>query len=221
MVVDLKATLRYTQDDVKILEAENAVVKERLVVSETKVGTLERMLQDTKAEMKIEVDNLKKELAAQDTAHEQELATLKTRLAASEAGIDDLKVENAEREAELTAVETRLDITESEVENLKTEIKAAPKVAFSACLINSGYIEAGNTDLNLVFRKVITNVGEAYSSTTGFFTAPVRGVYYFRFTVMDILNSRNIYIKMFRNGKQLMLLVSVILMDMAPICPVV
>ncbi|XP_063072673.1 complement C1q-like protein 2 [Engraulis encrasicolus] len=169
MVVEQRVILRYTQDNVKVLEAENVAVAVRLAVSETKVQTLERALQDTKAEMKTEVDNLKKENAAQET--------------------------------ELTAVKTRLAATETEVENLEKEIKAAPKVAFSAGLGKSGNTVAGSNVLNLVFSRVITNVGQAYSSTTGFFTAPISGVYYFRFTVMDYLDNRGMAIRMYKNGR--------------------
>ncbi|KAL2080802.1 hypothetical protein ACEWY4_022655 [Coilia grayii] len=278
MVVELRVTLMYTQDELKAMEAENALVEKRLVASETKVEVLERVLtitqkelQDTKVEMKTEVENLKKENAAQET----ELTAVKTRLAASEAKVmnlrketaaqsadlrsvadrlaatetdmeqvkkdtaaqhtdlttmktevmnltkenaalqtrlaatvmevEDLKVENAAQEAELTAVKTRLAATETEVDNLE-KITEKSKVAFSAGLTDSGYIESGNTDFNLVFSKIITNVGQAYSSTTGFFTAPVRGVYYFRFTVMDLLASRSMNIRMCKNGKHLMLL---------------
>ncbi|XP_063049413.1 cerebellin-3-like [Engraulis encrasicolus] len=172
----VKERLAVSEGKVEALEAENKAVKERLAASESKVESLERALQDTKVEMKTEVDNLKKENAAQ--------------------------------EAELTAVKTRLAATETEVENLEKEIRAAPKVAFSAGLREStGYIESGSNDLNLVFKRVITNVGEAYNSTTGFFTAPVRGVYYFRFTVMDHLNSSWMGIWMYKNvTEQLMYL---------------
>ncbi|XP_063063918.1 complement C1q-like protein 2 [Engraulis encrasicolus] len=184
MMVDLRVTLRHTRDDVKVLQAENVAVKERLATSETKV----QVLQDTKAEMKTEVDNLKKENAAQ----EAELA---------------LKMDNAVHEQELAALKTRLAASETKVENLEKEIRAAPKVAFSAGLRESGegYTRSGDNDLDLVFKRVITNVGQAYSNTTGFFTAPVRGVYYFRFTVRDDLD-KNSYmrIRMYKNGQQLM-----------------
>ncbi|KAL2080877.1 hypothetical protein ACEWY4_022730 [Coilia grayii] len=246
MVVELRVTLRYTQDELKVMEVENSVVLQRLVASETKVEILERenaaqeaeltavktrlaaseaeveqVKKDTAAQhtdlttMKTEVMNLTKENAALETrlaatetdveelkmdsaAHEQELAALKTRLAASETGIDDLK-------AELTAVKTRLAATETEVDNLE-KLTEKSKVAFSVGLTDSGYIESGSNDLNLVFSKIINNVGKAYSSTTGFFTAPVRGVYYFRFTVMDYLFSHYMGIQMYKNGQQLMLL---------------
>ncbi|XP_063064994.1 complement C1q-like protein 2 [Engraulis encrasicolus] len=104
---------------------------------------------------------------------------------------------------ELTAVKTRLATAETEMENMERYIKATPKVAFSAGL-GSGNIVAGSKDLNLVFSRVINNIGEAYSSTTGFFTAPVRGVYYFRFTVRDDLASEAMVIRMNKNGEKVM-----------------
>ncbi|XP_063049386.1 complement C1q-like protein 2 [Engraulis encrasicolus] len=170
MVVELRVMLRYTQEDVKVLEAEvevlesdNVAMKQRLSVSET--------------------DNI----------------AMKQRLAVSESKVEALEAENV-------AVQQRLAASETEVENLEKEIRVAPKVAFSAGLTDSGNIGSGSNDLNLVFKKVITSVGEAYSSTTGFFTAPVRGVYYFRFTVLDWLSSRYMDIKMYKNGQQLMFL---------------
>ncbi|XP_062391032.1 complement C1q-like protein 2 [Sardina pilchardus] len=135
-----------------------------------------------------------------------ETAAQETRLSASETEVENLKMETAAQETELAAVKTRLADTETDVVNLEKEITEQPKVAFSAGLTNSGFIESGNTDLNLVFTKVITNVGQAYSSTTGFFTAPVRGVYYFRFTVADVLSSRSMTIRMCKNGEQIMYL---------------
>ena len=90
--------------------------------------------------------------------------------------------------------------------NLEKEITEKPKVAFSAGLTNSGNIESGKNDLNLVFTEIITRVGEAYSTITGFFTAPVKGVYYFRFTVTDFLTSRSMGISIVKNGEQVMYL---------------
>ncbi|XP_063058410.1 uncharacterized protein LOC134451913 [Engraulis encrasicolus] len=177
MVMDLRAIVRHNQDDIKVLEAVNVAVKERLAASETEVG------------------NLKKETAAQ----EAELASVKCKLAATEE-------ENAAQQAELTEVKTRLATAETEVGNLEKEIKAAPKVAFSASLGNSGYITSGTKDLNVVFSEVITNVGQAYNSVSGFFTAPVSGVYYFRFTVSDILPTQYMHIQMHKNGQGLMYL---------------
>ncbi|KAL2080966.1 hypothetical protein ACEWY4_022819 [Coilia grayii] len=243
MVVELRVTLRSTQDELKKMEAENAAVKERLVASETKVGALERglvasetkvgalerglvasetkvgALEKVNEEQETELTAVKNEmikLISENAAQQTELTNVKTevmnlikvnaaqdtRLAASETGIDNMKVENAAQEAELTAVKTRLAATETEVDNLE-KMTERSKVAFSAGLTN-GHIQAGSTALNLVFTKVITNVGQAYSSITGFFTAPVRGVYYFRFTVMDIDRPGWLGTSMLKNGKQVM-----------------
>ncbi|XP_063055543.1 multimerin-2-like [Engraulis encrasicolus] len=126
---------------------------------------------------------------------------LKERLMRSEMKAEALEMANAAQDAELAAVKTILAAVETREENLNKVVKEAPKVAFSAGLADS--IEAEYGDLNVVFREVITNVGQAYSSTTGFFTAPFRGVYYFRFTVMDCEESGSMLIEMHKNGKQL------------------
>ncbi|KAL2098576.1 hypothetical protein ACEWY4_005056 [Coilia grayii] len=117
---------------------------------------------------------------------------LRVRLTVTENEVENLKKENAAQEAELTAVNTR------------GKMRKKSKVAFSAGLTDLGYVKAGSDDLNLLFSRIITNVGQAYNSTTGFFTAPVRGVYYFRFTVRDHLASHWMNIRMFKNGQGIM-----------------
>ncbi|XP_041922931.1 uncharacterized protein LOC121687862 isoform X1 [Alosa sapidissima] len=181
----------------ELRELRDMVVEQRVLLSVT-----QKELQNTKSLLyKMETEN-----DAQNT----EMAVLKTRLAASETEVLNLRKETA---AQTVYLSERLAATETDMKHVKKDTTAQhtdlttmqPKVAFSAGL-GLVDIQAGITDLNLVFTRIITNVGQAYSDTTGFFTAPVRGVYYFRFTVMDLLNSHWMAIILYRNGERIMFL---------------
>ncbi|XP_063049346.1 complement C1q-like protein 4 [Engraulis encrasicolus] len=152
--------------------------------------------------VELRADNVavKERLAASESkveALEDENKAVKERLAASES-----KVEALERALQDTKTEMKTEVAANETA-VEKEIRAAPKVAFSAGL-GRGFTTAGSNHMDLVFSRVITNVGEAYSNTTGFFTSPVRGVYYFRFTVMDSVKSYRMGIRMHKNGEKLM-----------------
>ncbi|XP_007553455.1 complement C1q-like protein 2 isoform X1 [Poecilia formosa] len=99
--------------------------------------------------------------------------------------LDKLKEQHQAHAEELLRVQTRANGTETKVEALRREGEVK-QVAFSASLMSSGNAgETGpfNTHTPLVFRYVATNIGNAYNPNTGFFTAPVRGVYHFEFYI--------------------------------------
>uniref|UniRef100_A0A3B5LLH8 C1q domain-containing protein n=1 Tax=Xiphophorus couchianus TaxID=32473 RepID=A0A3B5LLH8_9TELE len=125
-------------------------------------------------------------------------------------------------------LENTLNIVKSEVESLKSknmgELKMGcmfmftpnqldleliftlidqPKVVFSTAL-TSGYFGPFNTDVTLKFSKVFINFGQGYNPSTGFFTAPVKGIYYFRYTLLEKRKDMSLGIHLFHNGKHVM-----------------
>ncbi|XP_030287281.1 complement C1q-like protein 4 [Sparus aurata] len=57
----------------------------------------------------------------------------------------------------------------------------AEKVAFCATLNENGPYGPFPQSKDVPFNKVYTNIGNCYNCSTGVFTAPVEGVYYFSF----------------------------------------
>ncbi|XP_044214013.1 complement C1q tumor necrosis factor-related protein 4-like isoform X2 [Thunnus albacares] len=90
------------------------------------------------------------------------------------------KVQTAleELKAERRAMVERLEAAESELKR----VRETPKVAFAASLGGNGLQKTTSGNKDLIYRDVLTNVGGAYNAETGEFKAPIRGVYYVRFT---------------------------------------
>ncbi|KAL2096947.1 hypothetical protein ACEWY4_006154 [Coilia grayii] len=114
-----------------------------------------------------------------------------------------LKEEVRQTKAQLKAIETRLAASE------KT---AKGSVAFTAALqppswdkTGNGHIGPFSTEMTIIHQKVLTNVGQAYDSKTGVFTAPVRGVYFFTFTTYSWVKEANIGVKLMKNSEEVLL----------------
>ncbi|XP_041859633.1 complement C1q-like protein 2 [Melanotaenia boesemani] len=128
------------------------------------------------AALKVEVKYLQRDNEAQ-AAKINELELQKSEL-------EKLKLQYQAQDGELATIKTRANITENQLEVLKKEGEVK-RVAFSASLFASGSGDVGpfNAHTNLVFRHVVTNIGNAYNPHSGFFTAPVRGAYQFQFYI--------------------------------------
>ncbi|XP_029914612.1 complement C1q-like protein 4 isoform X2 [Myripristis murdjan] len=106
----------------------------------------------------------------------------------------------------ITLLETKVQKTETQVLELQSLNGGVPKVAFSASLLKSGSGNTGpfNTATALKYKNVFSNIGSSYSPETGIFTALVKGVYFFRFSMLNNLKAPpNSVVSLMKNGVRL------------------
>ncbi|XP_038583621.1 cerebellin-1-like [Micropterus salmoides] len=85
------------------------------------------------------------------------------------------------------------------------EDRGKSQVAFSASLVTAEqetHHGPFDNDTALVFKRVTTNIGNAYNPDTGVFTAPVKGLYYVRFTGA-VGNSGTLNAALLKNGENM------------------
>ncbi|KAK2833181.1 hypothetical protein Q5P01_017070 [Channa striata] len=106
----------------------------------------------------------------------------------------------------VTLLEAKLQTTEKEVLELRSLIGASPQVAFSAALRESGSGDIGpfTTATPLQYKRVFSNTGSSYNPATGIFTAIVKGMYFFRFSMFNNLSTvPNSVVSLMKNGQRL------------------
>ncbi|KAI4798898.1 hypothetical protein KUCAC02_020416 [Chaenocephalus aceratus] len=139
------------------------------------------------AEQRVETRHLQRENEAQTAKLElqkTELEKQKTELENQKTELEKQKTKGELQKTELEKQKTEGEKQKTEGEKLKQQLQVK-QVAFSASLLASGKGTIGpfNTQINLVFRYVFSNIGNAYNPITGFFIAPVRGAYHFEFYI--------------------------------------
>ncbi|TNM87652.1 hypothetical protein fugu_005873 [Takifugu bimaculatus] len=117
--------------------------------------------------------------------------------------------------AELKTLQTSVKELQAENQGLKEHLEAAerelrlvrdvPKVAFAVSLGGNGLQKTTSGSKTLIYKDILTNIGQAYNSETGMFTAPVRGVYYIRFTANAPTNFPMSAV-LYKNGIQIQLI---------------
>ncbi|XP_061590892.1 uncharacterized protein LOC133456433 [Cololabis saira] len=195
---------QYQEQAAKLAEqaAELLTIKARANTTENHVNTLTREGEEQAARLR-ELESQKTELKQQYQEQAAELLTIKARANTTENHVNtltregeeqaarlrelesqktELKQQYQEQAAELLTIKVRANTTENHVNTLTREGEVK-RVAFSASLITSVEETIGpfNAHTNLIFRNVVSNVGNAYNPNTGFFTAPVRAAYHFEF----------------------------------------
>ncbi|XP_076151886.1 complement C1q-like protein 2 [Alosa pseudoharengus] len=103
----------------------------------------------------------------------------------------------------ITELKSQIEALQKELETIKQHPKIG--VAFSATLQTQKsyeFIGPFNGDVILKYDNVITNVGSAYDPSTGIFTVPVKGVYFFTFVLFNPIGHNHASgAKLMKNGE--------------------
>uniref|UniRef100_A0A8C6S6K5 C1q domain-containing protein n=1 Tax=Neogobius melanostomus TaxID=47308 RepID=A0A8C6S6K5_9GOBI len=86
--------------------------------------------------------------------------------------------------------------------NFKSKKRELSVLLFNLCRESKGGVLRWSDRRSLKFSKVFINFGQTYNTHTGVFTAPLRGVYYFRFTGFSIRNNSMMGVILYHNDKR-------------------
>ncbi|XP_077997915.1 uncharacterized protein LOC144451031 [Glandiceps talaboti] len=81
------------------------------------------------------------------------------------------------------------------------QVQQQPRVAFSVAKTTS--MEPVSSNQVIVYDKVYSNDGNGYNTSTGKFTCPVSGMYYFMFSGMRVQNAHELLACLIKNTEQL------------------
>ncbi|KAL6472157.1 hypothetical protein MHYP_G00183450 [Metynnis hypsauchen] len=197
---DDQLTVEDAQSGLKRLQNQSCVERSELNPNQPDVWTELRELRNMVVEQRVQLASAQYQLQFSESQIETlktENAAMNNRLLATENRVEELKQLNA-------ALEGRVVSTEVGVEALREENANGPKVAFSFASGLNGHLGPFNVDTTLVFSKEITNTGHAFSPITGVFTAPLRGVYYFRFNLFGNSASQWVAVDLFKNQEKIL-----------------
>ncbi|KAK2915769.1 hypothetical protein Q8A67_000143 [Cirrhinus molitorella] len=168
------------------------------------IHTALRELTATVTEQKVNIRALETRLREQQTFFLEELNkkndALETRLRDAEKTDEQQTVILEELNKKTDGIS---NLTQSQVEELRKENRDR-EIAFSASMIQSGSGHVGpfTTEITLTYRNIFTNIGNAYNPITGIFTAPLKGVYRFSFSVYGIINANPSTASIMKNGQR-------------------
>ncbi|XP_048409329.1 complement C1q-like protein 3 isoform X2 [Stegostoma tigrinum] len=115
---------------------------------------------------------------------------------ASELTFQDVK-DAIDKLKQLDILNTRIANLEQQVATLQTYV---PSIIFHA-KVSDGKNPIGPG--HIVYDTVIVNKGSGYNPSTGIFTAPVAGIYYFTYSLLGLSNSGNTEVHLMKNREAL------------------
>jgi len=195
---ELKAAVDRLQDSeslLKALQVEQSSTQQELLQTQQKQQAAMEGLTDS--------DRLIKALQVEQSSTQQELRAAMENLTDSDrlikASVETIDTRSTATQHEVQVLQNRSTATQHEVQVLQKNNEVS-RVSFSASLLDSGYGSTG-VDTILIYRHVITNVGNGYNRDTGNFIAPVRAVYQFNIFVLG-QGGRVSAASLYRNGQR-------------------